>query len=59
MAFECIRSETTEDGVLVLTLDDPATRNALGPQLSTELEGEVDRCGQDPAHRSQLKGLPK
>ena len=51
MAFECIRSETTENGVLVLTLNDPATRNALGGQLSTELEGEVDRCGQDPALR--------
>jgi 2-(1,2-epoxy-1,2-dihydrophenyl)acetyl-CoA isomerase len=51
MAFECIRSETTEDGVLVLTLNDPATRNSLGPQLSAELEGEVDRCGQDPALR--------
>ena len=51
MAFECIRSETTEDGVLVLTLNDPATRNALGGQLSAELEGEVDRCGQDPALR--------
>ena len=51
MAFECIRSETTEDGVLVLTLNDPTTRNALGPQLSAELEGEVDRCGQAPALR--------
>ena len=51
MVFECIRSETTEDGVLVLTLNDPATRNALGGQLSEELEGEVDRFGQDPALR--------
>src|SRR6267142_1375011 len=51
MAFECIRSETTEDGVLVLTLDDPATRNALGGQLSEELEGEVDRYGHDTALR--------
>ena len=51
MTFECIRSETTKDGVLVLTLNDPATRNALGAQLSTELEGEVDRCEQDPALR--------
>src|SRR5215470_13853354 len=51
MAFEYIRSETTEDGVLVLTLNDPATRNALGGQLSEELEGEVDRYGEDPALR--------
>src|SRR5712692_4742888 len=51
MAFEFIRSETTEDGVLVLTLNDPTTRNALGGQLSEELEGEVDRCGQDQGLR--------
>src|SRR5438874_10600292 len=51
MAFEYIRSETTEAGVLVLTLDDRTTRNALGGQLSEELAGEVDRCGQDPALR--------
>ena len=51
MAFESIRSETTEDGVLVLTLNDPTTRNALSGQLNEELEGEVDRYGQDPALR--------
>ena len=45
MAFECIRSETTEDGVLVLTLNDPATRNALGPQLSAEIEGKSTAVG--------------
>ena len=50
MAFECIRSETTEDGVLVLTLNDPAGHATLGPQLSAEIEGEVDRCGQDPRY---------
>jgi enoyl-CoA hydratase/carnithine racemase len=51
MAFEFIRSETTEEGVLRLTLNDPSTRNALGGQLSEELEGEVDRFGLDPALR--------
>jgi enoyl-CoA hydratase/carnithine racemase len=51
MAVEYIRSETTKEGVLVLTLDDPATRNALGGPLSAELEGEIDRFGQDPALR--------
>ena len=50
MAFECLRSET-RDGVLLLTMDDPATRNALGPQLTTELEQEIDRFEQDPALR--------
>ena len=51
MAFEFIRSETTDDGVLTLTLDDPSTRNAVGGQLSEELEGEVDRFSQDPKLR--------
>lgn len=51
MAFTHIRSETTAEGVLVLTLNDPATRNALGGTLSEELEGEVERYGQDPALR--------
>lgn len=51
MALEFIRSETTDDGVLVITLDDPKTRNALGGQLSQELEAEVDRFGTDPELR--------
>ncbi len=51
MAFEFIHSETTDDGVLILTLDDPKTRNALGGQLSEELEGEIDHFGQDPELR--------
>jgi 2-(1,2-epoxy-1,2-dihydrophenyl)acetyl-CoA isomerase len=50
MAFECLRSET-RDGVLILTMDDPATRNALGPQLTQELEQEIDRFEQDPSLR--------
>ena len=51
MAFTCIRSESTADGVLLLTLDDPSTRNAYGGQLSEELDGEVDRFAQDPELR--------
>jgi len=51
MALEFVRSETTDDGVLILTLDDPSTRNAYGGQLSEELDGEIDRFSQDPALR--------
>jgi enoyl-CoA hydratase/carnithine racemase len=51
MALEYIRSETTAEGVLLLTLDDPSTRNAIGGQLSEELEGEVNRFAQDPELR--------
>jgi 2-(1,2-epoxy-1,2-dihydrophenyl)acetyl-CoA isomerase len=51
MAFDYIHSESTADGVLLLTLDDPSTRNAYGGQLSQELEGEIDRFAQDPELR--------
>lgn len=47
MTFEYITSET-RDGVLVLTLNDPATRNALGPELVAEMDGELDRFARDP-----------
>lgn len=50
MSFQFIRSETT-DGVLMLAMNDPATRNALGPELTAELEGELDRFEADPALR--------
>jgi enoyl-CoA hydratase len=45
--FEMITSETTPEGVLVLTLNDPATRNSLTEPLSRELSGEVERFRQD------------
>lgn len=50
MAFEFIRSETT-DGVLTITLNDPATRNAWGGQLAEEAESEIDRLAEDPELR--------
>jgi 2-(1,2-epoxy-1,2-dihydrophenyl)acetyl-CoA isomerase len=48
MSFEKIRSETHEHGVLVVTLDDPATLNALGEPLTSELISEIDRFAADP-----------
>ncbi|TAK77002.1 MAG: hypothetical protein EPO16_06270 [Dehalococcoidia bacterium] len=48
MAFEFIRSETTKDGVMVLTLNDPSTRNSWGGQMAEEAESEIDRLAQDP-----------
>src|SRR6266516_4491599 len=51
MAFELLLSETTTDGVLVLTLNDPATRNSLTETLTSELDSEVDRFAHDPALR--------
>lgn len=51
MSFELLTSETTADGVLVLTLNDPATRNSLTETLGAELHSEVDRFARDPALR--------
>jgi enoyl-CoA hydratase/carnithine racemase len=48
MAFELLLSETTPDGVLVLTLNDPTTRNSLTETLTAELTSEVDRFAHDP-----------
>ena len=43
MSFEFLRSESTEDGVLILTMDDPKTRNSYGGPLAEEMESEIDR----------------
>jgi len=51
MALELLKSET-RDGVLLLTLNDPATRNAMGPVLMREVESEIDRFAADPALRA-------
>ena len=51
MTFEMLLSETTRDGVLVLTLNDPTTRNSLTEALTTELTSEVDRFARDPELR--------
>lgn len=51
MAMELVQSETAPDGVLVLTLNDPATRNSLTEQMTEELSAEVERFSQDPALR--------
>jgi 2-(1,2-epoxy-1,2-dihydrophenyl)acetyl-CoA isomerase len=51
MSFELLISETTADGVLVLTLNDPVTRNSLTETLSAELHSEVDRFAHDPSLR--------
>ena len=49
MPFEKLISETTPEGVVILTMNDPTTRNALGETLSQELYSEVDRFEKDPS----------
>jgi len=47
MAHEFIQVEEQE-GVLLITMDDPKTRNALGPDMATEINEELDRLETDP-----------
>ncbi len=53
MAYEFIKTEN-RDGVLVLTLNDPPTRNALGPEMAAEVREELDRFEDDPDCRVLL-----
>jgi len=50
---DVLKSETTQDRVLVLTMDDQSTLNALGPELSGALESEITRFAED----SELRAL--
>lgn len=52
MSSDVLRSETTKDRVLVLTMDDQSTLNALGPELSEGLESEIERFAEDPELRA-------
>ena len=53
MAYEFIKTEN-RDGVLLLTMHDPPTRNALGPDMADEIIGELDRFEDDPECRVVL-----
>ncbi len=53
MAYEFIKTEN-RDGVLVLTMHDPPTRNALGPEMSAEIQIELNRFEDDPECRVLL-----
>ena len=47
MAYEYIHVNE-EDGVLIITMDDPKTRNAIGDEMFNEISLELDRLGNDP-----------
>ena len=51
--YQFIKTEM-RDGVLVLTLHDPPTRNALGPDMTRELMQALDRFEADPQQRVVL-----
>ena len=47
MAHDFIQVDE-QDGVLTLTMDDARTRNAMGPDMSNEINEELDRLESDP-----------
>ena len=53
MAYEFIKTEL-KDGVLILTMHDPPTRNALGPDMASEMREVLDRFEDDPEQRVVL-----
>lgn len=53
MSDDYIKTEL-RDGVLLLTLHDPATRNAINPQMAAEFFAALERFEDDPALRVLL-----
>ena len=53
MSYHYIQTENRH-GVLILTMQDPPTRNALGPEMSAEIRAELDRFEDDPQCRVLL-----
>ena len=53
MPHEFIQVEN-RDGVLMLTMHDPPTRNALGPDMAREIVETLDAFEQDPGQRVLL-----
>ena len=53
MANQFIKTET-RDGVFILTMHDPPTRNAMGPEMAREIMETLDRFEDDPEQRVLL-----
>lgn len=53
MANQFIKTET-RDGVFILTMHDPPTRNAMGPEMAGEIMQSLDRFEDDPEQRVLL-----
>ena len=53
MAYEFIKTEN-RDGVYIITMHDPPTRNALGPEMAKEVLECLDIFEDDPASRVLL-----
>ena len=53
MAYQYIHVEE-QDGVLIITMDDPKTRNAIGQEMRDEISAELDRLESTPELRCLL-----
>jgi enoyl-CoA hydratase/carnithine racemase len=53
MAYQFIHVDE-QDGILVITMDDPKTRNAIGIEMWEEITKELDRLENDPNLRCLL-----
>ena len=53
MEYKFIKTET-RDGVFVLTMHDPPTRNAMGPEMAGEIMEALDQFEDDPEQRVLL-----
>ena len=53
MEYQYIKTEA-RDNVLILTMNDPPTRNALGPEMADEMMDALDRFEDDPEQRVLL-----
>ena len=53
MAYQYIQVEKS-GGVLIITMQDPPTRNALGQEMAQEMMDELDRFDADPEDRVLL-----
>ena len=53
MEYQHIKTEG-RDNVLILTMHDPPTRNALGPEMANEMMDALDRFEDDPKQRVLL-----
>ncbi len=53
MDYQFLKTET-KDNVLIITMHDPPTRNALGMEMANELMEELDRFEDNPDQRVLL-----
>ena len=51
MSYQFIRSEQDEDGIVVVTIDDPAAKNAVNWEMNQEIIAECVRIEADPTAR--------